>query len=182
MAENSAINRRSFVTSVAAVSAAGGVAAATAPAGASGAIIAQAAQPKQQQFLTTLEIIALAKKTMTPDLWRFVSGGAESETTLLRNRLGLDSLEFMPNVFEDVSNIDTSTMYLGHKLRIPVVIAPIVPPNSRSTKRRQMGYRSSLVARRLVVRSLTASRPSSTTARDLRREADTGRLRGADRA
>lgn len=125
MSENSAINRRSFVTSVAAVSAAGGVVAATAPAGASGAVIAQAAQPKQQQFLTTLEIIALAKKTMTPDLWRFVSGGAESETTLLRNRLGLDSLEFMPNVFEDVSNIDTSTMYLGHKLRIPVVIAPI---------------------------------------------------------
>jgi isopentenyl diphosphate isomerase/L-lactate dehydrogenase-like FMN-dependent dehydrogenase len=133
MSDNSPINRRSFVASVAAAGAAGSVVAAAASAGASNGVIAQesggapdaASRPKQQQFLTTLEIIALAKKTMTPDLWRFVSGGAESETTLLRNRLGLDSLEFMPNVFEDVSHIDTSTTYIGHKLRIPVVIAPI---------------------------------------------------------
>jgi isopentenyl diphosphate isomerase/L-lactate dehydrogenase-like FMN-dependent dehydrogenase len=134
MSENSAINRRSFVSSVAAAGVAGGVVAAAAPARANDAVVAQAvvpdaaappARPKQQQFLTTMEIIALAKKTMTPDLWRFVSGGSESETTLLRNRLGLDSLAFMPNVFEDVSSIDTSTMYLGRKLRIPVVIAPI---------------------------------------------------------
>lgn len=42
-----------------------------------------------------------------------------------RNRLGLDSLGFRPRVLIDVSKIDTSTSILGHRLRIPIMLAPI---------------------------------------------------------
>ena len=50
---------------------------------------------------------------------------AESETTMRRNRLGLDCLAFRPRILVDVSSIDTSTTFLGHRLKIPVMLAPI---------------------------------------------------------
>ena len=42
-----------------------------------------------------------------------------------RNRLGFDSLGLRPRVLVDVSKVDTSTTFLGQKLRIPVMLAPI---------------------------------------------------------
>src|SRR5438874_7143828 len=42
-----------------------------------------------------------------------------------RNRLGFDCLALRPRVLVDVSKVDTSTTFLGQKLRIPVMMAPI---------------------------------------------------------
>jgi isopentenyl diphosphate isomerase/L-lactate dehydrogenase-like FMN-dependent dehydrogenase len=42
-----------------------------------------------------------------------------------RNRLGFDRLAFRPRVLVDVSQIDPSTTFLGQRLRIPVLLAPI---------------------------------------------------------
>jgi isopentenyl diphosphate isomerase/L-lactate dehydrogenase-like FMN-dependent dehydrogenase len=76
-------------------------------------------------FVTTQEIILAARQNLTQNVWNYLTGGAESETTMRRNRLGLDSLAFRPRVLVDVSKIDTSTTFLGHKLRIPVLLSPI---------------------------------------------------------
>jgi isopentenyl diphosphate isomerase/L-lactate dehydrogenase-like FMN-dependent dehydrogenase len=76
-------------------------------------------------FVTTQEIILAARRNLTQNVWNYLTGGAESETTMRRNRLGLDSLAFRPRVLVDVSKIDTSTTFLGHKLRIPVLLSPI---------------------------------------------------------
>ena len=77
------------------------------------------------EFVTNQEIIQAARKNLTQDIWDYLSGGAESETTLRRNRLGFDYLALRPRVCVDVSKIDTSTTFLGQKLRIPVMMAPI---------------------------------------------------------
>src|SRR5262249_42384458 len=58
-------------------------------------------------------------------VWDFVNGGTESEVTLRRNRHGLDRLAFQPRVLRDVARIDTSTTFLGHKLALPVMMAPV---------------------------------------------------------
>ena len=76
-------------------------------------------------FVTNQEIIVAAREKLDPHAWIYLTGGAESETTMRRNRLGLDSLALRPRVLVDVSNLDTSTSFLGHKLRIPVLLAPI---------------------------------------------------------
>ena len=52
-------------------------------------------------------------------------GGAESETTLKRNRMALDSLAFRPRVLRDVSSADCSGSLFGRKLRLPVMLAPV---------------------------------------------------------
>ena len=76
-------------------------------------------------FVTNQEIIMAARRNLTDNVWHYLTGGAESETTMRRNRFGLDSLAFRPRVLVDVSKIDTSATFLGHKLRIPVMLAPI---------------------------------------------------------
>ena len=76
-------------------------------------------------FVTNQEVILATRRNLTKDVWDYLSGGSESETTMRRNRLGFDSLALRPRVCVDVSKIDTSTTFLGQKLRIPVMMAPI---------------------------------------------------------
>jgi len=76
-------------------------------------------------FVTSQEIIMAARRNLNQNVWDYITGGAESETTMRRNRFGLDSLAFRPRVLVDVSKIDASTNFLGHKLKIPVMLAPI---------------------------------------------------------
>ena len=76
-------------------------------------------------FVTNQEIIVAARRNLTRNVWDYLSGGAESETTMRRNRMALDSLAFRPRVLVDVSKIDASATFLGHRLRIPVMLAPI---------------------------------------------------------
>ena len=76
-------------------------------------------------FVTNQEIILAARRNLTQTVWDYLTGGAESETTMRRNRFGLDSLAFRPRVLADVSKIDPSTTFLGHRLKIPVMLAPI---------------------------------------------------------
>jgi len=76
-------------------------------------------------FVSNQEVIVQARRNLSQNVWDYLTGGAESETTMRRNRFGLDSLGFRPRVLVDVSTIDASSNFLGHKLRMPVMLAPI---------------------------------------------------------
>jgi glycolate oxidase len=76
-------------------------------------------------FVSNEEIVIAAHKNLEQGAWDYLVGGSESETTLRRNRLAYDKLGFRPRVLRDVSHIDTSTEFLGQKLRLPVMLAPI---------------------------------------------------------
>jgi glycolate oxidase len=76
-------------------------------------------------YVSNQEIIQAARRNLPQDVWDYLTGGAESETTMRRNRMGFDSLALRPRVLVDVSKVDTSTTFLGQKLRIPVMMAPI---------------------------------------------------------
>jgi isopentenyl diphosphate isomerase/L-lactate dehydrogenase-like FMN-dependent dehydrogenase len=77
------------------------------------------------EFTTLQEMLLIAHGKMEPALWDFINGGTESEVTLRRNRHGLDRLAFRQRVLCDVARIDTSTTFLGHKLALPVMMAPV---------------------------------------------------------
>jgi isopentenyl diphosphate isomerase/L-lactate dehydrogenase-like FMN-dependent dehydrogenase len=78
-----------------------------------------------QAFTTTHQLIAAARQRATQDVWNYITGAAETETTMRRNRHALDCLALRPRVLRDVSHIDATGSLLGHRLRIPVVLAPI---------------------------------------------------------
>ncbi len=74
---------------------------------------------------TLQELVIAARRTLSRPVWDMVSGGSDSETTLRRNRLALDSLALRQRVLVDVSTLDTSVTLLGKRLPIPVFIAPV---------------------------------------------------------
>src|SRR5271156_4025498 len=77
------------------------------------------------QFLNLHEIVAKARANLNQNDWDYIVGGAETETTLRRNRLALDSIAFRPRVLRDVSKVDPSVEVLGRKLKLPVVLCPV---------------------------------------------------------
>jgi isopentenyl diphosphate isomerase/L-lactate dehydrogenase-like FMN-dependent dehydrogenase len=87
----------------------------------------QAAATKRStaDLLTTTELVALAKKRLPEEAWDFIVGGAETETTILRNRHALDSIAFRPRVLRNVEAASPATTFLGMRHRMPVLLAPI---------------------------------------------------------
>jgi isopentenyl diphosphate isomerase/L-lactate dehydrogenase-like FMN-dependent dehydrogenase len=71
------------------------------------------------------EFIPAARAKLANNIWGYLVGAAESETTMRRNRAALDSIALRPRVCRDVSEIDTSTTLFGRKWRIPVALAPV---------------------------------------------------------
>ena len=81
--------------------------------------------PLVEEFLTLQEIVAAARQNLPPGPWSYLVGGAETETTVRRNRQALDSLAFRPRVLRDVSRIDSNAQFFGKPSRLPVLLAPI---------------------------------------------------------
>jgi glycolate oxidase len=77
------------------------------------------------RFLTLHEYVKAARNRLSPDLWDYLIGGTETETTLQRNRQALDSLALRPRVLADVSRIDASGPFLEKQIRLPVALAPV---------------------------------------------------------
>src|SRR5215468_7218742 len=79
----------------------------------------------EDRFQTLHEIVRAAKNRLPAGEWDYLVGGTETETTLRRNRLALDSIAFRPRVLRNVSKVDASSTFLGRPVRIPVMFAPI---------------------------------------------------------
>src|SRR3954447_10623770 len=77
------------------------------------------------RFQNLHEFVKVARQNLNRNNWDYLIGASESETTLARNRLALDSIGFRPRVLRDVSNVDVSREIFGRKLRIPVLTAPV---------------------------------------------------------
>ena len=56
-------------------------------------------------FRSLHDLVTAARLRLGPGEWDYLTGGAETETSLRRNRMGLDSLAFRPRVLNDVSEI-----------------------------------------------------------------------------
>ncbi|MFI4998354.1 MAG: alpha-hydroxy acid oxidase, partial [Reyranellales bacterium] len=79
----------------------------------------------ENEYVTLHEIVKTAKVRLNANIWDYLIGGTETETTLRRNRMALDSIALKPRVLRDVSKIDPSSEIFGKKLRIPVLLAPV---------------------------------------------------------
>jgi isopentenyl diphosphate isomerase/L-lactate dehydrogenase-like FMN-dependent dehydrogenase len=77
------------------------------------------------EFMNLHEIVAKARQNLNQNYWDYIVGGTETETTLRRNRMALDSIAFRPRVLRDVSKVDASVERFGRKLRLPVMLAPV---------------------------------------------------------
>ncbi len=77
------------------------------------------------EFLVLHEFIKKARNNLNRNIWDYLIGGTETETTVRRNRLALDSVAFRPRVLVDVQTIDARSSFFGQPARLPVVLAPV---------------------------------------------------------
>ncbi|MDU6731815.1 MAG: alpha-hydroxy-acid oxidizing protein, partial [Bradyrhizobium sp.] len=59
-----------------------------------------------EKFQNLHEFITKARIQLNQNAWDYIIGGAETETTLRRNRMALDEIAFRPRVLRDVSKVD----------------------------------------------------------------------------
>jgi glycolate oxidase len=79
----------------------------------------------QGKFETLHEFVKAARLKLSPTVWDYVVGAAETETTLKRNRYAIDSVAFRPRVLNDISGGECSGAVMGKKARLPVMLAPV---------------------------------------------------------
>ena len=78
-----------------------------------------------KDITTNGELVKMAHDNLDQDIWDYLTGGSETETTLLRNRQAIDSIAFRPRVMRNVVEIETATELLDMKMRIPIFLAPM---------------------------------------------------------
>ena len=77
------------------------------------------------RFQALHEIAAEARSRLPRNIWDYMRGATETETTAKRNRMAIDSLALRPRVLRDVQDISLSSKFLGADLELPLTFAPI---------------------------------------------------------
>lgn len=73
---------------------------------------------------TTADFERRAARRTPRAVFEYVSGAAERETSLRRDREAFDDVEFLPRVLRDVATVATGTTVLGKDVSFPVVLGP----------------------------------------------------------
>src|SRR6201981_777945 len=79
-----------------------------------------------EEFQNLHEFVRKRRANPDQNAWDYIVGAAETETTMRRNRMALDEIAFRPRVLRNVARVDASANLFGHKLRLPVMMAPVV--------------------------------------------------------
>jgi isopentenyl diphosphate isomerase/L-lactate dehydrogenase-like FMN-dependent dehydrogenase len=66
-----------------------------------------------------------ARRTLRPEAFGYLAGGAGLETTMARNRAAFDEWRILPRFLRDVSRRDLSVDLFGRRLEVPFLLAPI---------------------------------------------------------
>jgi glycolate oxidase len=80
---------------------------------------------EDMQYAVLHEFVEPARRNLSRGAWDYLMGGAETETTLERNRRALDALAFRPRVLRNVEKVSARGGVLGQDMRLPVILAPI---------------------------------------------------------
>ena len=79
----------------------------------------------REPWHTICEIVESARANLAAEVWDSICGGADSETTLRRNRSAFEYLALRPRVLNGVSGRNVSTTFLGLPLALPIMLAPV---------------------------------------------------------
>ena len=88
------------------------------------------------------ELRRAAQRNLPREVWDYVSGGSETETALRRNKRAMSHYVFRPRVLRDVSQIDTTTTFLGMPLALPVMTAPMGSMHLAPSRAATMAWRA----------------------------------------
>jgi len=79
--------------------------------------------------MTLEEIKAVAEQKVEPEVWEWINGGTETESTLQRNRLALEKIRVRLKVIHGLETVNTRVKILGQTVKTPVIVAPFARMN-----------------------------------------------------
>jgi 4-hydroxymandelate oxidase len=65
-----------------------------------------------------------ARPRLSPLAWHYTAGGSEDETSLRANRSAHTQWRLLPRILRGAASVSTATELLGHRLALPVLLAP----------------------------------------------------------
>ncbi len=78
-----------------------------------------------EKFQVLHEFAKAAKENLDKNIYDYVFGGSETETTVRRNRMAIETYALRPRVMRDVSKMNAGKDLFGMRLKLPVCLAPI---------------------------------------------------------
>jgi (S)-3,5-dihydroxyphenylglycine transaminase len=75
--------------------------------------------------VTLKDYADLARRSLGPDIWDFIEGGAGDERTLAENLAAFDRARLRPQVLTAVVRPDTTVRVLGRTWPLPIAVAPM---------------------------------------------------------
>ena len=78
-----------------------------------------------QRYQALHEFVEDAEQILSRNTWGYLIGATETETTVARNRQALDMVAFRPRVLRNVEHVAAGTDFLGHRIALPVALAPV---------------------------------------------------------
>lgn len=66
----------------------------------------------------------LARKRLPSPIFNYIDGAADDEVSYRRNTAAYEDVDLIPNVLNDVSQVDLSTTLFGRKMDLPLYCAP----------------------------------------------------------
>ena len=79
----------------------------------------------QNRFQVLHEIAEEARASLPRNIWDYMRGATETETTAKRNRMAIDTLALRPRMLRDVTDISLASTFMGAELELPLTFAPI---------------------------------------------------------
>jgi 4-hydroxymandelate oxidase len=76
------------------------------------------------ELYNVMEFENVARAHMVKSAYDYISGGADDEWTLRRNRDWFQKITFRPHFLVDVSKLDLSLELFGQKIEMPILVAP----------------------------------------------------------
>src|SRR5438552_10927091 len=111
-------------------------------------------------FTNLLELEDMARAKVPRPSFDYIAGGAEDEVSLRRNREAYEKWALRPRVLVDVAQRDLSTMVLGQRISMPVLVAPtafhvlVHPHGEVATARGAAASGTIMVASAIATRTL----------------------------
>lgn len=81
--------------------------------------------PNLASLVSIGQIVERARATTDPSAFVWADAAAGEEVTARRNAVALNRLALIPRLLVDVSDIDTTSTFVGVPLALPVVMAPV---------------------------------------------------------
>jgi L-lactate dehydrogenase (cytochrome) len=74
--------------------------------------------------VSVADLRRIARRRLPGGVFDYIDGAAEDERSARANIDAFSKLEFRPRVLRGLENVDTSTALLGHRIALPLVLAP----------------------------------------------------------